>query len=98
MASHDEYLAIIRRIPKGKVATYKDIARIANNPDGAMSVGDALKKHKHAPGLPWWRVVKAGGKLADGAPDDQRRLLADEGVSCDAWGRLNLRLYQWREP
>lgn len=95
MASHDDYLAIIRRIPKGKVATYKDIAILACNRDGQMSVGDALRKNKQAPGLPWWRVVAAGGKFGGNAPIEQRTKLEEDGVGCITDNNLDLLRYRW---
>ena len=54
-------LACVRRIPRGKVATYGDIAYAAGFPGAARQAAWAL--HASPPGLPWHRVVGAGGKI-----------------------------------
>jgi methylated-DNA-protein-cysteine methyltransferase related protein len=61
----------VRRIPPGFVTTYG-----ALSPGAPRHAGRALSQM--APGIPWWRVVRADGTLAKGA--DQRRRLEDEGV------------------
>jgi methylated-DNA-protein-cysteine methyltransferase related protein len=71
--------AAVRRIPKGKVATYGQVAEAAGFPGTARQVAWALR---NASGLPWHRVVGAGGKiLLAGEPGaEQRMRLAAEGV------------------
>jgi len=54
-------LAQVRRIPYGKVATYGDVAYAAGFPGGARQVAWALHASSH--GLPWHRVVGAGGRI-----------------------------------
>lgn len=69
----------VRRIPRGKVATYGDVAYAAGFPGGARQVAWAL--HSFSKGLPWHRVVGAGGKilLSGEAGFEQRlRLQAEE--------------------
>lgn len=71
----------VRRVPRGAVATYGDIAREAGNAKAARQVAWALR---HAPpGLPWFRIVGAGGKIRlPGASGlEQRRRLEAEGVA-----------------
>ena len=71
----------VRRIPRGKVATYGDVAKAAGFPGAARQVVWALR---HAgPGLPWHRVVGAGGRirLPGEAGLEQRTRLASEGIS-----------------
>jgi methylated-DNA-protein-cysteine methyltransferase related protein len=69
----------VRRIPRGKVATYGDVAYAAGFPGAARQVVWALHS---ANGLPWHRVVGAGGKilLPDEAGFEQRMRLQAEGV------------------
>ena len=55
-------LTTVSRIPAGRVATYGDIARIAGRPGAARAVGNIMKQGTH-PGLPYHRVVAAGGRL-----------------------------------
>ena len=70
----------IRLIPRGKVATYGDVARAAGFPGAARQVVWAL--HASTPGLPWHRVVGAGGRirLPGESGFEQRARLASEGV------------------
>ena len=73
-------LAQVRRIPRGKVATYGDVAYAAGFPGAARQVVWALHS---ASGLPWHRVVGAGGqiKLTGEHAFEQRMRLQAEGVS-----------------
>jgi len=86
---------LIRSIPKGKVATYGQIAGMAGDPRGAREVVRVLHTQKN---LPWHRVLAAGGRITlpgqGGAL--QRRLLEVEGVRFNAEGATSLALYGWR--
>jgi len=72
-------LRVVQRIPRGKVATYGDIAYAAGYPGAARQVAWALHSSR---GLPWQRVVGAGGKILLGseAGVTQRLRLEGEGV------------------
>ena len=70
--SDEAILARIRAIPPGFVRAYGDVS------PGAPRRAGALLHHTDEAGLPWWRVVRADGSLAQG--DRQRALLEDEGV------------------
>ncbi|WP_197718056.1 MGMT family protein [Legionella cherrii] len=59
-----EVLRLIRSIPRGKVVTYGDIARLAGHPRGARGVGWLLHSCTQSHNLPWQRVLKSGGKLS----------------------------------
>ncbi len=71
----------VRRIPRGKVATYGAVARAAGHPGTARQVARALR-NADALGLPWQRVVGSGGKilLPDISGLHQRMLLELEGI------------------
>jgi methylated-DNA-protein-cysteine methyltransferase-like protein len=75
-----EILAQVRRVPRGKVATYGDIAYAAGYPGSARQVAWAL--HTSSSGLPWHRIVGADGKilLPGEAGFEQRMRLQSEGV------------------
>ena len=75
-----QFRAVIRRIPKGKVMTYGDVARAAGKPGYARQVAWAL--HVSGEKLPWHRVLGSGGKiLLTGEPAlEQRTRLALEGI------------------
>jgi methylated-DNA-protein-cysteine methyltransferase-like protein len=76
----DEMRAVIRKIPKGKVATYGAVARAAGFPDAARQAAWALRDSDGK--LPWHRVLAAGGRIAlrGSAGLDQRVRLESEGV------------------
>lgn len=77
-------LTAVSRIPPGRVATYGDVARLAGAPGAARAVGNVLARADR-PGLPYHRVVAAGGQL--GGYSDlalKRALLAAEGLEVTA--------------
>jgi methylated-DNA-protein-cysteine methyltransferase-like protein len=82
-----EMLRQVRRVPRGKVATYGDVAYAAGYPGAARQVAWAL--HAESVGLPWHRIVGAGGKilLTGEHGFEQRMHLQAEGV-----GFLGLRV------
>jgi methylated-DNA-protein-cysteine methyltransferase related protein len=86
---------LIRRIPKGKVATYGQIAGMAGNPRGARQVVRVLNTRKN---LPWHRVLAAGGRITLPGPGGtlQRKLLEAEGVGFDADDTISLAVYGWQ--
>jgi O-6-methylguanine DNA methyltransferase len=55
-------LAVLRRIPPGRVATYGDVARLAGRPGAARAVGTIMRLAKE-PALPYHRVIAAGGRV-----------------------------------
>ena len=100
------YYRIIRRIPRGKVATYSQVALLAGRPRAARHVGfalAALRGTRHR--VPWQRVLGkrsarwAGISILDpmGAAA-QRGMLEREGVSVDERGRVSLERFGWRRP
>jgi len=83
----------IRKIPRGKVATYGDVARAAGFPGRARQVVWALR---NARGLPWHRVLGAGGKimLPGESGMEQRLRLETEGVAFRG-GRVWMEKHQY---
>jgi methylated-DNA-protein-cysteine methyltransferase-like protein len=93
--------AVVRRIPRGRVATYGQVAWVAGLPRQARLVGYALHAASESGGLPWHRVVNAQGGISaraegPGASVLQRLRLEQEGVAFDARGRVPLDRYGWR--
>jgi methylated-DNA-protein-cysteine methyltransferase-like protein len=92
--------AVVRRIPRGRVATYGQVAVLAGLPGHARQVGYALSALGSRDGVPWQRVVNARGEVSPrgevGWDEIQRSLLEDEGVEVDARGRIDLRRSGWR--
>jgi len=90
---------VVARIPRGSVATYGAIARIAGLPNGARRVGYALHSIPHGLPLPWHRVLNARGMIAfpPAHPHhaEQKRLLEEEGIVFRR-GRLDLATVGWK--
>jgi methylated-DNA-protein-cysteine methyltransferase-like protein len=91
---------MIRRIPRGKVATYGDVAERAGLPGRARLVGTVLGMSPEGSSLPWHRVVGAGGVLSVGryAPHAARTQwlrLEREGVRFTRGGRVDLARHRW---
>jgi O-6-methylguanine DNA methyltransferase len=73
-------LAVVKRIPVGRVTTYGEVARLAGRPGAARAVGNILREAQQ-PGLPYHRVIGAGGQLGGYSnPALKRSLLAAEGL------------------
>ncbi len=94
--------AVVRRIPRGRVATYGQVAELAGIPGGARVAGAAMKTSTPADQLPWQRVIgKAGtlrGRIAIHDPVGaaiQRELLAQEGIAVGDTGLVALDVYGW---
>jgi methylated-DNA-protein-cysteine methyltransferase-like protein len=98
-SSYQRIYAIVRRIPRGRVATYGQVARLAGLAGHARQVGYALHALSSATALPWQRVVNAAGAIslpASSGAVSQRILLEKEGVEFDARGRISLKRFGWR--
>jgi methylated-DNA-protein-cysteine methyltransferase-like protein len=94
--------AVIRRIPKGWVATYGQVAAMAGLPRRARLVGHVLQHLDPATDIPWHRVVNAKGEVSytpsrNGNDAFQQRLLEAEGVEFDRGNRFNLERFRWPE-
>ena len=90
--------AVVAQIPPGWVATYGQVAAQAGNQRAARQVAWALRAYAGR-GLPWHRVIGAGGVIRlpeGGGLERQRALLLAEGVAVDPDGRLDLATHQWR--
>ena len=89
-------LAVVRRIPRGQVSTYGDIAAFAGTPGAARAVGNIMRECGR-PDVPCHRVVAAGGRLGGFSGDEarKRRLLQAEGVAFSG-RRLALAQHRWR--
>jgi methylated-DNA-protein-cysteine methyltransferase-like protein len=73
----DRVARVLRALRPGEVATYGEVAEEAGHPGAARAVGNVLARRD---GLPWWRVVTAGGRLVPGHEEEQARRLRAEGV------------------
>ena len=88
----------VKKIPKGKVATYGQVAELAGDKRMARAVGNALHKNPDPDNIPCFRVVNAKGELAGefafGGAGEQAKLLEADGIEVKD-GRVDLERYQW---
>lgn len=93
--------ATVRRIPRGRVATYGQVAALAGLEGRARQVGYALHALPDRSDVPWHRVVSARGEVSPRSAGDshelQRILLEAEGVEFDLRGRLDLARFGWKK-
>ena len=94
--------AVVRRIPRGWVATYGQVAALAGLPRRARLVGYVLQHLDATTDIPWHRVVNAKGEVSytlsrHGGDALQQRLLEEEGVEFDDRNRFNLERFRWPE-
>jgi methylated-DNA-protein-cysteine methyltransferase-like protein len=92
-------VAVMQKIPRGKVATYGLIAAMAGNPRGARQVVRVLHSSATKLKLPWYRVINAGGRISlpPGAGYElQKALLEKEGVTFTPDGKVDFKKYLWK--
>lgn len=98
METHQRILAIVRRIPRGRVASYGQIAGYLPGVTPRL-VGYALHGSGARDDAPWQRVVNAKGMISPHAGSaDQRRLLEEEGIAFTAADRIDWARFGWRGP
>ncbi|AKG21732.1 MGMT family protein [Calothrix sp. 336/3] len=100
MSAYDKIYDVVRQIPYGKVATYGQIATLADMPGKPRLVGYALFRVTEEQKIPWHRVINAKGEISTsphrlGNDDVQRSRLQEEGIEFNQQDKINLRIYQW---
>ena len=92
-------LTMVAQIPRGRVATYGQIARLAGIPRNSRQVGTVLKTLSPNSGVPWFRVVNSKGEISQRGNADfesfQRETLEAEGVTFDGRRRICLKEFGW---
>ncbi len=91
-ARHERIRAVVASIPRGRVASYGDVAAVADE-RSARVVGTVLRID--GADLPWHRVLRADGSSAPQVEDEQHARLREEGVEIRD-GRVPLAEYRWR--
>ncbi len=90
---------VVQHIPKGKVMTYGQIAKILGAPKYSQIVGYALHVNPRPKEIPCHRVVNRFGEVCEGfafgGKNVQRELLEAEGVVFDKNGKIDMEKYQW---
>ena len=98
--TYDMIHRIVSRIPRGRIATYGQIAELAGIPGQARRVGYALSALPNDTPVPWQRVVNAKGEISlrshSGSESLQKKLLKAEGVRFSDDGRILMERFQWR--
>ena len=97
--SWDPVYRFVKRIPRGRVVTYGQLARALKLPGGARTAGRAMFACPAGRGLPWQRVVGAQGRILIREPQAslQRKLLESEGIGF-AGLRVDLAVHLWKPP
>ncbi len=103
MPAHESYeriYAVVRRIPRGRVATYGQVASLAGLPGHARQVGYALHNLPENCSVPWHRVINTKGEISGRSEPGydlvQRSVLEAEGVRFDMTGRIDMKRFRWR--
>jgi len=89
---------VVRAIPEGRVATYGGVARMAGSARAARQVVRILHTCSRREGLPWQRVVNREGRISlkpGYGYEEQKELLADEGVEFDLSDRIDFDRFLW---
>lgn len=98
--SYQKIYDVVKQIPKGRVATYGQVAALAGNRRWARVVGYALHVNPDPEGIPCYRVVNREGRLSDafafGGVNRQKVLLEAEGIPV-VDNHVDLRQYQWKK-
>ena len=99
MNFHEAVYAAVQKIPRGRVASYGQIALLCQNPRASRAVGWALHRNPMPGVIPCHRVVNREGRLAPafafGGVGEQRRLLEAEGVKVGDDDRVDMSVYAW---
>lgn len=99
MNTFEKIYEVVKRIPKGKVASYGTVAAMAGNPRWARVVGYALHSNPEPIVIPCHRVVTKDGRVsvafAFGGENMQRLLLSEEGIEFLENGNIDMKKYEW---
>lgn len=95
----ESVIAILKKIPKGKVATYGQIAALSGSPRAARQVVRILHSSSEKYDLPWHRVVNSQGQISlkpNRGYEIQKALLVEEKVKFSLSETIDLKKYQWK--
>ena len=96
---HQKVVKVIKKIPRGKVATYGQIAALAGSPRAARQVVRALHTSSDKEKLPWHRVINSKGYISlkpNSGYEIQKAMLEDEKVIFAADDSIDLKKYLWQ--
>lgn len=98
MTFHETVIDIIKKIPRGKVASYGQIAAYAGNPRAARQVVRTLHSSSRKEGLPWHRVINSKGRISlkpGYGYEIQKERLQKEGIKFDLQDTIDLKRFLW---
>ena len=94
----NQVIGVIKSVPAGRVVSYGQVAAYADKLGAARAVGWLLRQTE-LPDLPWWRVINNAGRISIKnmfhQPEEQRRLLREEGVEGGEDFSLDIEKYRW---
>lgn len=97
MTVYEKIYEAVKQIPRGRVASYGQVAAMAGNRGWARAVGNALHRNPNPESIPCYRVVNSRGEVsrafAFGGGNRQRELLEADGVEFDKNGRVIMEKY-----
>lgn len=91
-------LLVISQIPRGRVASYGQVAQMAGLPGRARLVGSILSQLPEGSAIPWYRVINAAGRISfpEGSPSYQRQRAHLQGEGVELKGpRIKLQRFRW---
>lgn len=98
--AYQRIYAVVRQIPRGKIASYGQVAELAGLEGHARQVGYALYATPDEVDVPWQRVVNAKGEISPRSDPlmegVQQSLLEVEGIRIDGNGRIDLARFRWQ--
>jgi len=98
LSFHEKAVYVLKKVPKGKVATYGQIAAITGHPGAARQVVRILHSSSRKEKLPWHRIINSQGKISlkpGYGYEDQYRLLKHEGIKFKLDQSVDLDRYLW---
>lgn len=100
MTTFEKIYEVVKQIPKGKVATYGQVAFLAGNPHWSRVVGYALHVNPDPQSIPCHRVVNRNGQVAPGyvfgGADVQKSILESEGIEFDRDNKIDFDKFLWK--
>ena len=96
----EQVLRFVKNIPKGKVASYGQVAVAAGSPRAARQVGGILRALGPDSGVPWWRVINNKGEISikgnwEADKDLQKELLMNDGVKVNENYTIDINKYRY---
>lgn len=96
---HEMAIKVLKRLPKGRVATYGQIAALCGSPRAARQIVRILHSSSSKEKLPWHRVINRKGNISlkpGEGYEEQKAILISEGIIFDKNDSIDLNIYLWK--